>query len=427
MNESDPMPRPWRGLSLTLLLASVGLPAAAQRREPPEELLIGPFRVAPRLDFSFGADTNVRRADVEDSSDSYTSLGAGVVAILPFHNSTFELALQADDVEYTQNTFASDVATDASLAFDLRFGTGQRLRIRDRFERDFTQVRDPDVQESLNPEDAFFGEPFSRNELEVFYEHFDRNLRGFVMSLARGDFVYEGDQPVGLYEYRGFEGIFEYHHPLPRTMRLIGHQRIRRFNHYDPNRPDCVGVPYRREVSGNTEVGISGESRGDYLVRLGYGRFEYRRQGDFCYPVDVSGEDSSFTGLTGFARWRRPLGARTALIFIASRRPLPSNLDTYYISNDVRVIVERDVSERFNTNLELGYDENNYADPIPEDVLTCSGLRQDRRWDARATAGWDIHRLFGAQVDFTHDERNSNCEGQDYASDSITVGLRLGW
>ena len=135
---------------------------------------------------------------------------------------------------------------------------------------------------------------------------------------------------------------------------------------------------------------------------------------------------ASFEGLTGFGSWIMRLGERTRFNFSASRRPLPSNFQTFYIDNEVRVEYALDFARHSTFAASAAFGRNRYGDPI----LECGPrTREDDRVNLRSGIAWNLAPKLGLNIVGRHENRDSNCEeGRgDYDVSSLEVGIVLGW
>jgi hypothetical protein len=153
-------------------------------------------------------------------------------------------------------------------------------------------------------------------------------------------------------------------------------------------------------------------------VRLGYSSFRYE-----------GGDSSEYNGIVGFAAWRIRVGGRTDLELKASRRALPSNADTYYVSNVVRAKLTREWL-RFESGAEFEYHLNDYADPVRfclNGVPDGLGLRRDSTYRLDADWGFRVHERFKFEISAFHTNRRSTCDDSDYTGTGIQTGIALGW
>jgi hypothetical protein len=385
-------------------------------------IVAGPFIVTPSLEADVAYDSNVLNVTVdaeEDTGDASASVGFGLGIRMPFGNNLLEFDYNGANVEYDNSEFAGGLRQTGVLGLRLQFRSGDALRISDRFLRDFSQIQDssiPDTGPGFDPEQKYFGSPYNYNRFNIELERDDSRRIGYRARIGRRDFQYEKETVGSQFEFQGFDNAFEYFQPLSSSRKLVVHYGMRRLN----NLRDGEGV-FRKEVSDSLEAGLSGVGGvRPFFFRVGYSRFTYK------YPEGSSGNDSdNFRGLSGFARWILPFGGQSSMALSLSRRPLPSSFDTFYVTNQFRLIAEHGFRPQVKVALLAGVRQNQYADEIPQ--LTCDGLRQDWTWDAGFRASWGLHPLIQFSLAGAHEERTSNCERVDYVSNSANLGIRLGW
>ncbi len=402
-----------RRLSANALCGTLGLltcSLASAWEQLPEGLEVGKWILAPSFTASYEAEDNVfLKTDDTATSDRVATLGGELKASLPFRNSNLELGYAATKEDYAKNDFQRDLTQLASVELQLEFRTGDRLTLRDRYRRDFARAEETDP----GGETTFQGEPYNFNTWQVDLTRDDPRRRGYRLHVERQDFIYEGKTDIGFFEYRGFANYFEYYQPLPDDRSWVVHYGTRRFDHYDPE--SAVGVPFRTEKSDNVSLGMRGLLGKDqpYRIGLGYGRFRY--EGD---------DGSEFHGLVGTAAWRLWLGGRTKLDLEAIRRPLPSNLSTYYINSAAVATLEREW-QRFDLGTEFEYTKNAYADEIPD--LECDGRRKDSTYAVEAFWKLKIHERISYDLSSFYSRRSSTCDTSEYDAAGIETGLRIGW
>jgi len=231
--------------------------------------------------------------------------------------------------------------------------------------------------------------------------------------VQRQDFIYEGQEDVGFFDYRGFHNVFEFRQPMPEDRSWVVRYDARRFNHYDPQQ--ATGVPFRKEVTDAVLFGLRGflGPEQPFRVHLGFGRFRYDGM-----------EESQFEGIVGTAAWRVRLGGRTKLDLEAIRRTLPSRFTTYYINNAIRAELARKWL-RFEAGTELELVKNDYADDLNDP--DCSGRRKDKTYELNVHWDWRVHERFKFSVSSFHAQRSSTCDDSDYQATGIETGFKIGW
>jgi len=412
--------RPILAASFVTFALTAFTPAPAE--DVPDGIPLGPWILAPSFHSSYEANSNVfyRADDAPPQDDEFSrrdrvaKIGGGILAVLPFSNSSLELSYQTDKENYEKNPFPRDLSQVAGLNLELKFKSGDVLAFRDVYRSDFARAEEVDAGGELT---SFRGEPYSINRWEVELSRTDPQRQGYVVRIRRQDFIYDGDEDIGFFEYRGFDNKFEYRQPLPENRSWVVRYGSRRFNHYDPLYVDAPhGVPFRKEKSDNVQLGVLG-SLGEgqpFFFNLGYGRFRYEGL-----------DESEFDGLVGQAAWRLQIGGRTQLDLEAVRQPLPSNSNTHYINNAVRAELEREWL-RFESGTGLEFNRNDYADEV-EDFGVCDGRRKDSTYKGEVFWGWRVHERLRFQISSFYSRRSSTCDSSDYEAAGFETGIALGW
>jgi hypothetical protein len=424
---------------VVVAVVAVWFVTGTARSQQREGIAAGPFILTPWIESDIETDSNLFNAPDtfgQDDAEVSASLGFGFEAILPFSHSLLEFRYNGAQISYESAALASDVASRGDLGLTLVFSSGNTFYFRDAFLRDFVQVPDTDIPEQgpgVTPEEKYFGSPYHYNRLDIGVRRDEPRSQGYQVRIGRRDFVYQDGTFGGQYDFRGWDNDFEYYRPLTSNRRIVVHYRMQRYEHF--RALEGVGVPFREEISDTLQAGLSGVgSVRPFFFRVGYARFLYESKD----PLETR---SNFRGVSGFARWNLPLGGRSSLSMLLSRRPLPSSYPTYYISNQFRSVAERGFRPDVKLGLILGISNNRYADEIIfrncDDVgapsecqpsrLVCDGLRNDVTWDAGFRASWEVHNMFELNLTGKHEKRNSNCENSDYNSDSINLGFKVGW
>lgn len=391
-------------------IALAGAATAARADSMPDGIIVGPWIIAPSLTTSYEAEDNVfLEKDNDAVDDRVTTFAGDIRAWLPFSNSRLELGYRASKEDYAESVFPRDTTEQAHVRLELNFKTGDTLSFSDDYRRDFARSEEVDVGGEL----TFNGEPYNLNRWQVELSRTDPGRQGYVIRVRRQDFIYEGEQDIGFFEYRGFHNVFEYRQPLPEGRNWVMRYESKRFNHYDPE--GAVGVPFRQEVTDAVQFGLRGflGPQQPFRVHLGYGRFRYDGQ-----------KESKFEGIVGTASWRLRLGGRTKLDLEAIRRPLPSNFETHYINNAVRAELAREWL-RFEAGTELELVKNDYADDVVD--LDCSGRRKDDTYEVDVHWGWRVHERLKFRISSFHAKRSSTCDSADYSATGFQTGFSVGW
>jgi hypothetical protein len=405
-------------------LAAAG-PAGAQGAKIPDGLRIGPWILAPSLEIGYELDDNLRRIDTSiqpaQETEKITEFAPALQASLPFRNSLLAFDYEASRLDYAVNQFSREIAQALGVQLAMSFSTGDTLTIGDEYRRDFADVG----RISEGNELTFEGEPFNVNRwaLKLDRNVADPSRQGYSMRVSRVDLNYVGDQPADFYDYRGFDNAFEYRQPLSDTRSLSVFYQTRRFNNYrnlfvnedgEVERGE-VGVPFRKELSDQIELGLSGTTAAGqpYRFLVGYGRLRYH-----------GSESSAFSGITTAGSWLVRTSRRSSVTVTLLRRPFPSGQETYLVNNFLGVDLERRGRHASSLLASARTYFNHYGDFIPG----CeTQRREDLGYEVEAGAAWEVHRLVEFKLFSEHSKRDSNCEGYDYVGTRVRTALAFGW
>jgi hypothetical protein len=399
-----------------LALAAAAPPAAGgTEAELDEGLTAGPWILAPFASLQFEAQDNIFRTSPGSArpkeSDDISDLAAGLVATLPFRNSHLRLDYRGNRLDYRDHVFERDVSHDGLLELSLNLRTQDRLVLREQVIRSFADLSSIDEGGEL----VFEGQPFNVNRWEVEMLRQVGGRPGYVARFTRVDVIFQTEQPVPFFDYRGFDTAFEYQHPLAGQRWFVAHVSASSFDHFDPDDP--VGVPFREARSESVQAGLRGSIVGEreYFVRVGYGRFRFG-------IVDAD----DFGGLVGEARLRMALGPRMVLELSGQRRPLASSFDTFYTNSEFGAKLERQWTRLLKVGLDATFAENAYG----EDTLQvdCQGrVRRDTRLGVEGFVDWSLHPRLAIRLGAEQTDRDSNCDQSRYEATSGYLGLRMGW
>ena len=414
------------------MLAVGSTPAVAQTREAlPEGIPIGHWIVAPFFASELTFDDNLFRSPDGNlqEEDRLTALEAGLVATLPFRNSRLNLEYEASRFEYAENAFTRDTTQDFKLDLAFNFSSGDTLEVQEQYTKGFSDLRVFDEGGQLE----FEGQPFNYNQVDLRMSRSVRRQQGYSIRVSRRDLNFVGDNEVPFFDYRGFDSSFEFRQPLAGAKWLIAYYGSRRFNHYEANTPEEVGNPIRKETTDSLQLGLRGflGPEQPFVVRLGYTDFAYE------------GTDSlGFNGLVGFTRWLLRFGASSELDLSFSRRPLPSNFDTFYLINEFRSRFSRDILRNGSLGIEFLAAKNKYGAPVGlggtvgEERVDCGAgfskgfedfIRKDERFRLRASLGWRIHPRMRFELSAAQSKRSSNCAISEYDATVVRGNLSVGW
>jgi hypothetical protein len=406
-------------LALSIALLSGTAARSATELVAPGGLRAGPWIVAPYFVTDAGVDDNLFRVSVNEQQSTFLRNTLGVAARLPVRNSMLELRYQADRRQYTNFDPQRILEHTAGAQFRFRFGSGDELIVADNYTRGSSDVAAVDAGGELVYRDA----PFNLNRLDVTWQRTEPSMRGYVIRVSRVDLNFESNQFVPFFDYRGFEGAFEYRHPISRRRWMRVYYDLRRFNHFYANDPEefpefalpprNVGQPYRREEADTLQFGMGGllGRNKPFDFRVGYGRFQ------------LVGTGGDYTGLVGQANLLLPIGGRTTVDIRLLRQPLPSNFNTYYIINSLRVTLERPFLREFQVGLGFEHFRNQYGDRLQGEP----DIRKDQRYGVQAYVDWILHPRFAIRATVGHQRRESNREFAMFDATGATIGFRLGW
>ncbi len=393
------------------------MPLAAQQ-EVPEGIPLGRWILAPEGFLEFETDDNLLRdaggTAVDKKWENTTEAGAAVAATLPFRNSFFKVELEATDLVHSSVDFSRRTANHGAATLDLGFSTGDRLALGGRFTRDFVRVRNVIVEETtVDAEDIFFGEPYDEHQFGVELERLIPGRQGYRMRVDRRDYNYSGDSAVALYDYRGFDGAYEFRQPTSNRGWLIFNYGMRRYNHYEPE--DAVGVPFRKEKQDSLQVGWRGQlgPESPFLFRLGYESLRYE--------IDPS----SYRGISGYYAGSFRIGRDSSVQLSLSRQSLPSTQETYYINSVLRAEVNRSLLRTLDFTGRVRFALNDYGGAVRSD---CGAeAREDRVFALDTELFWPVHPRMDFGISGSHERRSSNCDFATYEANELRAGLRLGW
>jgi len=428
-----------------LLLATA--PVAAQRLDDrPEGLPAGPFLVEPYVRFTYENDDNVFRRNglVEINtfntvvSDNIATVWGGAKASLPFRMSLLEFSAELSRFEYQKTTVPQDFTRDFQATGTFNFATGDTVALSERFLQGLSQIQA--TVGGDGGEETFSGRPFDLNELELEISRAMPGRAGYSVRIRRIDLNWDAfPVPTGAFDYRGWNSSVEFRKPIPGRRWLIFSFNGRRLDHFDadyataPEPEAPFGVPFRQEKFDSAQVGVRGfQSRGSpFFVQIGYGRFDYEFVEGLVDSQGQPVESSGFRGLVGAGRWRVPIGGRTSLDISGQRRVLPSNLNTHYVNNDLRVHFYREWLRYSTVGIDVRWSGNRYGDLIFDEGANvpdgCKQLRKDRRTLAEAYVSWLPFVRTTFRMALSLDDRNSNCPLFEYDSTRLTAGVSYGW
>jgi hypothetical protein len=415
-------------VAAVLLASASAALAQGESIDPPDGIQAGPWIIAPSIFANYEWDDNLQRVDDSEQNgdvlgpltERVWAVGATLGVTLPFRRSRFDFEYETADETFVKTSFDPEPAQRSSIGVDLRFSTGDRLVLADRFTRDYVRVReDSEEDPSVDGEEIFFGEPFNQNRVQFDLSRSVPGHQGYRVRVERRDFDYQGTAPTSLYDYRGFDSVYEFRQPTSEEGWLLFHLSQRRFNHYRPLDPR-VGVPYRKEIGNSYQFGWRSNlgKNNPFLLRIGYDTFRYDE-------YETLTESSVFRGIGGFYSGTFRTGPDSQLNVNLTRQSLPSTQNTYYINNVVRAEFDTDFLRTLNFRGRARLAFNDYGDPIP--FWDCDGRREDWVSEIGAEVGWPVHPRMEFSLNGFHERRRSNCEGGSYKDTEISVGLRLGW
>ncbi|MDH3627659.1 MAG: hypothetical protein OEV00_01980 [Acidobacteriota bacterium] len=409
-------------VTLTLAPGSVSRVHAQSAQDPPPRgLEAGPWVLAPILGIGYTNDDNIFRLDEEEEDEQIGEAVAALTAYLPFRKSMLKLGYSAEYYDYANNNFTRTVAQDFSLDLDVRLAGGGRIRVRDDYTRGFSDVQQFDE----GGERVFDGKPYDLNDFEVTFSRAVPYHPGYLLRIRSRDFSFVEGAEVAFFDYKGWDASGEYRQPIPgsRWLTLFGNSR--RLDHSEAG---SSGDPFRKEAADDLQIGIRGLAGGDdpYFIKLGWGRFEYQ---------DVVGavtEPEPFRGVVGAFQYRLRISHAMDMVFSGSRRPLPSNFDTYYLVNEMQVDLQRTWQQFSIMGVKALYSANRYGDILTlrdgTPLTTCSDfIRKDDRYRVEAYGQWWVNDLLGVSIAAAHQGRNSNCAISEYEANVLSANIEFGW
>jgi len=406
----------------------------------PQGVPAGPFVLSPYVLTSVGYDDNLFRSSVTPQAEAFTLTTVGIGARLPVRNSWLDLNYQIDKRKYSGYQPNRPREQTFNGAFQFNFGTGDTVIVQDTYSLGSSDVRTVDAGGELLFRDA----PFTYNRAAVVWQRTTPSLAGFTVGVAHVDVAFDAVPGVLIpfFDYNGTEMSVEYRHPIPGRRWLRGFFESRRFDHFE--HPD-VGSAYRsfrrEEHTDTLQVGMGGVfGHGhSFDFRVGYGQYR------------LIGDGAEFRGVVGRANVNVVVGGRTRVTGVLWRRPLPSNFDTYYIVNSLRVSAERSVARNVSGGVAVELWRNGYLDPVPATVLDpdvdpvavpCQCLtapvdRTDQRLWLEGYLEWLPNPRVGIRLAARREQRNSNAvplspdqqilQDVDFTATGVSLALRLGW
>jgi hypothetical protein len=386
------------------LLLAFGVPAL-HAQAVPKGIPVGRWILTPTFRTAYEVSDNVfYQIEPFASSDRVTRYQGRLGASMPFRNSMLDLEYGASKDTFDINSVPRDLRQQFRAEVTLNFKSSDRLVFRDMYLEDFARSETIDV----GSEQVFAGQPYNVNRWEIELSRNDATRQGYLIRIRRQDFVYEGQEDISFFDYRGFDNVFEYRQPVPGNRSWIVRYEARRFKHYDPFQVLAPhGEPFRREKTDSFQLGLRGMlGEGQpYRIHLGYGSFEY------VEAVNLS----NFDGLVGAAAWRLHLGLRSVLELEAVRRALPSNFESYYVNNAVDARFEIEWL-RTEAGTELEVVKNQYSGFREDDII-----KFDLFW------AWRVHERMKFEVSSVYAKRSSNVPFANYDALSVETAFSLGW
>ena len=390
-----------------------------------EGIPLGPLYLRPVLTAEYSSDDNVFRrseADPEDvQSDRIQRLVGRLAATLPFHNSSFTVFGEGSRFSYQeQNSLSRETTTDAGADLLLSFSSFDKINIRERFSRGFSNV-----QEFAGDELVFQGEPYRFNEVSFGLERAEPRHRGWNLRLVRRDLTFDNELDVDFFDYRGFLGSAEYREPLTSKLWFIAGYSGRRFDHFETNDQATVGVPFRSEIGDGWFTGLRGDlgKNQPFVIQVGYGSLKY----------DLI-ETESFSGLIGRSSWQLRIGPDSRLLLAYQRRVLPSFYSSYYLQDEVTVGWRQTLALPINLSTSLRFSSNVYGcGQVTTAVCTINnqGVITERRKDEYASLELSViyaaHPRIGLRFQGVYRQRFSSDEIFEYDNTVLTVSIVTGW
>jgi hypothetical protein len=388
-------------------------PRSAAGEEPFDGLVLGRWLVSPSLSFVAEADDNIFRRNRADDvvADRYTRIQAALGATLPFRQSRLSLGYLASRLRYQDlPTPERDTEQEGSVELELQLSRGDTLTLSGLFNRGFNEVQQIDESGEL----VFEGRPFNYNRYDLRWERFVPAARGYLVHLTRRDLNFDSLQSVAFFDYRGYDAAVAFREPLGPTRWFELRYNGRRFDNFRADGSLPVGRAYRREVSDQAFVGLTGRIGRDknYYVRAGYGRFRYE-----LVPAP------EFEGVVFQAGMAFIF--RSARINIdAFRRPSASFFDSYLTTHQLRARYRYDW-QTLSAGVEARLFANRYGSDVPCGTALCR--REDDILFAETFAEYRLHPRVGMRLSLGHQDRAGNVSSLEYDTTFVRWALILGW
>ena len=413
------------------VLAACGFVSAGTQQTAPDGLPAGPVLFAPWFESEFLVDSNVF-SSLNPVPDVVTTVRAGVTAYVPIRMSDLQIGYTGNTYFYRDAVFEGTETHEGSALFNLNFSNYSTLTLKETYTSGTTERQA--FEDSDEP--VSIGIPFSRNRFAVEWLRDVANQPSWKARVEHWRHSYDTvvDNLPWL-DYEGWDVEYSYAQPFYRRGALTGRYEARRQDHFESGEPNVAeDGPLRREVYDALEVGYSGivGRRQPLYVSLGYGRFGLRdvqRSDDYKHlppPTD-------YRGLVGSIRWRLPVGTNNVEIS-ASRAPLASSLNTYYLVNDLRVTFDRRFLEVSRYGVLLLTSRNAYGESVTRTAnelgaTNCGEdlIRRDQQHRIQGFWEWFIQPRIALRITADRTRRNSNCETANFRSDGLGLMLRTGW
>jgi hypothetical protein len=389
-------------------MLTAALPAQAQEGDEPVAVFdqpregldpkgidVGAFRLYPSLTVSETFDDNIFAEEDGEQVDLITAVTGAVVMRSEWTRHDF--------------TFDASVRHEKFLDNDEQDRTEYFLRPTIKFEldgRDTATIAAEHSRQAVgrdDPEEDNDEEPTQFNRFAIggnYIHRINRVFFGIKADAHRDDYFTDGDDDRDRSEFR-FGLPVGYEVSAKTDVRVEPFVRRRDF------RQDNSAGDDRDSIAAGALLGIDTEI--SPLVDL---NFDIGFIGnDFDDPEFDSRVDLIFAGE---AIWY--LAPRTTIFGRAARRDLATS--TSSASSKTQTSASIEVQQELRRDLLLGVELIYYNDEFHDDE------RSDDRANASLELEYLLNRNFSLVADYSHEERWSNVEGEDFSRNLITLGLR---
>lgn len=420
MTESPPSSPFLRAMIGAAVLAMVLVASAAVAEvgeEQPDGIRASQWILRPSITsgVTYSSNPFFQSESRNPQSDRILVVRPRIEAILPFSNSYWSIDYAYGQYDFENADLPDDSTQEMGTALSLLFGSYERLSLGYR--------RTAGLARSILYDEG--GEAVSDGNtftLDLYEASLSRDVigqRGYAVELQRRDFRFDEGAPAQFFNYLGWDWSVEYREPLSPVRWFTVSLGGRDYDHFLVDDPS--GERYRAEDSQAVYIGITERvgRRRSYRLRIGYGRSQF-----------PEGLGSEFEGVVGDGTFSLGIGRRTTILITASRAPYPSYYanNNYFVSNQLRIRLQRFWWPKVETGLSVGASRNEYGDPLDSPGDPQNGiLRVDNLMDVEVYANFVIRNTLGFRVEIRHLTRDSNYLGADYNVTNANAGVTIGW